>query len=180
MYFLFAQQGNAADPFPGIDGFLGTRGSLMLDVVFLAMFLIVPAMGVSIYLVKFRRKFDLHKKVQLTLGTVLLVAVVAFEIDMQLLTEWELRAEPSPYFTAAAKWSCPVGISLLVHLFFAVPTGVLWVFVIVQALRKFPKPAAPNEYSAKHIFWARLAAFEMLMTAVTGWVFYVLAFVFTE
>ncbi len=178
MYFIFAQQRNPAEAFPGIDGFLGTRGSLMLDVVFLAMFLVVPAMGVSIYLVKFQRKFDLHKKIQLALGSILLIAVVCFEVDMQLLTDWELRAEPSPYFTTKAKWSCPVGISMIVHLFFAVPTAVLWVFVIFQALRKFSKPVVPNDYSAKHIFWARLAAFEMFMTAVTGWIFYVLAFVY--
>jgi len=58
---------------------------------------------------------------------------------------------------------------------------VFWIatviFVIVQAVRKFPSPPTPNEYSRHHLFWAKLAAFEMLMTAVTGWVFYVLAFV---
>ena len=33
-------------------GFLGTRGSLMLDVVFLAMFAVLPLLALSIYLVK--------------------------------------------------------------------------------------------------------------------------------
>ncbi len=174
MFTLFAQ-----DPtdYPGIDGFLGTRGSLMLDVVFLAMFAVVPLMCASIYLVKYRRKYDLHKLLQVVLGSVLLIAVIAFEVDMQFLTEWEKRAEPSPCFETANKWSCSAGISLIIHLTFAVPTTLLWVFVIVQGLRHFPSPINPNIYSLKHVFWARLAAIGMLLTAVSGWTFYALAFV---
>jgi putative membrane protein len=161
----------------GIDGFLGTRGSIMLDIVFLTMFAVVPVLLFSIYAVKYRQKYDLHRKIQLTLGIVLLLAVTAFEIDMQVMTDWEARAEPSPYFDLVQKWTCPVGISMLVHLCFAVPTALLWIFVIVRALKKFPKPTTPNEYSATHIRWAKPAALGMFGTAVTGWIFYVLAFV---
>jgi cytochrome b subunit of formate dehydrogenase len=66
---------------------------------------------------------------------------------------------------------------LWVHLFFAIPTAVLWIFVIVQALRKFDDPPLPNAYSAQHKFWGWIAAIEMTLTAVTGWAFYYLAFV---
>jgi len=163
--------------YPGIDGFLGTRGSLMLDVVFVAMFAILPVLAFSIYLVRYRRQYELHKKLQLAQGILLLVAVTAFEVDMQMLTEWELRAEPSRYFDPGAKWNCVVGYSLLIHLLFAVPSAVLWVVVIVQALRRFPRPPVPGQHSRQHVLWARLAAGCMVMTAVTGWIFYVLAFV---
>jgi len=173
----YGQDAPPAEPFPGIDGFLGTRASIMLDVVFLAMFAVVPAMAVSIYLVKYRRNYQLHKTIQLALGIVLLIAVAAFEIDMQFITEWELRAEPSPYFSLNDKWGSVAGLALLVHLLFAVPTAVLWVITIVQALRNFPSPPYPNSYSPRHVLWGRAAAIEMLMTAVTGWVFYYLAFV---
>ena len=164
--------------FPGIDGFLGTRGSLMLDIVFLAMFAVLPVLAVSIALVK-RTHFAWHKTLQLILGSVLLLAVVAFEIDMRM-TGWEARAIPSPYFEAAAKWSCPAGISLIIHLFFAVPTTLLWIFVIVMALRRFASPPRPNSYSAAHKFWAWLATVEMVGTAITGWIFYYLAFIATK
>ena len=150
----------------------------MLDVVFLAMFVIVPIMLYSVYLVRYHGAYRLHKKFQLGLGIVLLVAVGAFETE-QMLIPWEARAEPSPYFEVGRKWASPVGISLFVHLLFAVPTLFLWIYVIVQALRKFPRDPVPNEYSAVHRRWARLAAFEMVMTALTGWVFYYLAFVAT-
>ncbi|MEX0587070.1 MAG: DUF420 domain-containing protein [Pirellulales bacterium] len=157
--------------YPGIDGFLNTRASVMLDVVFLAMFVVLPVLAWSIWLVKVRRNYALHKRVQLALGLVLLVAVTLFEVDMQFITQWELRAKPSPYF---ATWVYP---SLYVHLAFAIPTALLWVYVIVQALRRFPQPPAPGEHSRQHIRWAWIAAIEMTMTALTGWAFYWLAFV---
>jgi hypothetical protein len=169
---LGQQETGAAAPLPGFIP--GSRGSLMLDVVFLAMFLIVPLMGASIYLVKYRRRFTPHKWLQLGMGIVLLVAVAAFEIDMRFFTEWEDMAQASRFWSDSGQnW---VWYSLIVHLCFAIPTPLLWIFVIVQALRKFPSPPRPNAYSPSHIFWARLAAVEMTLTAVTGWVFYVLAF----
>jgi uncharacterized membrane protein YozB (DUF420 family) len=157
-------------PYPDLDGFLGTRASLMLDVVFLAMFAVVPILGWSIYLVKYRRRYLLHKRIQLALASVLLVAVVLFEADVRV-HGWTRRAEPSPYYET---W---VGYSLYVHLPFAVSTALLWIVVTVRAVRHFPRPPQPNEHSRSHLVWAKLAAIDMLLTAITGWVFYWLAFV---
>ena len=145
----------------------------MLDFVFLAMFLILPVMAFSIFLAKYRRQFEWHKRIQLVLAAVLFVAVTAFEIDLNFVTkDWRPLAEPSPLYQSNV-----VDISLWIHLFFAVPTPLLWIFVIVQAVRRFPNPAAPSEYSRTHMFWAWLAAIGMTLTAATGWVFYWLAFV---
>jgi putative membrane protein len=156
-------------------GFLPTRGSFMLDFVFLAMFGIIAMLAVSIYLVRSRRRYELHKRIQIALGLILLVAVTAFEIDLNFIVQdWRPLAEPSPYFASGM-----VDYSLWIHLCFAVPTPLLWIFVIVQGLRKIPQPAGPCAYSRRHIFWARLAAAGMLLTAITGWIFYWLAFVAT-
>jgi putative membrane protein len=157
--------------YSGIDGFLNTRASLMLDVVSLAMLAVLPVLGFSILLVRCRRRYAIHKRIQLTLAAILLVTVVAFEIDMRWLTDWRERAKISPYFP---DW---VMRSLGIHLCFSVSTTFLWVFVVVQALRKIPDPPGPSTYSARHKFWARLAAADMLLTAVTGWIFYWFAFV---
>jgi putative membrane protein len=162
--------------YPGIDGFLGTRATLMLDVVFLAMFVVVPTLAVSVWLVKRRGRYELHKRLQLIMASVLLVAVLLFEIDIRV-NGWEARAEPSPYFDLAHKWTCPAGLSLIVHLCFAVPTLVLWIYVVVQALRRFPRPPRPGSHSPAHARWGWLAASGMTLTAVTGWLFYWLAFV---
>ena len=165
-----------AESYAGVSGFLGSRGSLMLDVVFLAMFVVLPLLALSIYLVKIRGKYRLHKMLQLVMAAVLLGAVLLFEIDMRV-NGWEHRAEPSPYFDAGHKWSCPAGISLIVHLCFAVPTLLLWIFVVVQALRNFSRPPAPGAHSAAHARTGWLAASGMALTAATGWIFYWLAFV---
>jgi len=157
-----------------MDGFLGTRASLMLDVVFVAMFAVVPVMLWSIAQVRYRRRYTLHKRVQLVLAAILLIAVLAFEIDMRFFTDWQLRAERSPYFSSATNW---VKVALGVHLFFAIPTAFLWIYVVWHALRNIPDPPRPSEHSAHHIRWAWAAAWEMIGTALTGWVFYYLAFV---
>jgi putative membrane protein len=156
--------------YPGIDGFLGTRASLMLDVVFLAMFAVVPVLGWSVWLVKCRRNYSLHKRVQLMLGALLLVTVVLFEIDVRI-NGWVQRAESSP------RYPHTVFAVLYIHLFFAVTTTGLWIAVITRALRHCPVPPTPGTHSPSHRFWGRLAAIDMTFTAVTGWVFYYVAFV---
>jgi len=159
----------------GMNGFLGTRASLMLDVVALAMVVLLPATGFSIYLVKYRRQYLLHKRIQLTLGAVLLVTVGLFEADMRIYG-WRHRAAASPYngHAGSIDW---VTTALSVHLLFAVSTALLWVVVIFRALRSFPNPPQPSPHSAWHRVFAKLAAIDMACTAVTGWVFYWLAFV---
>ena len=160
---------------PGIDGFLGTRASLMLDVVVLAMAGFLPALALSIYLVKYRARYALHKRLQLVLGVTLLVVVVAFEADMRI-NGWRARAEASPYAShaGAIDW---VGVALGIHLCFSVTTALLWAVVIVRALREFPNPPMPGAHSAWHRRFGMLAALDMVGTAVTGWIFYWLAFV---
>ena len=156
----------------GIDGFLPWRASIMLDVVFLVMFLVIPLMAWSIYQVKYRRNYALHKRAQLSLAVVLAVAVTLFEADMQFFSDWRARAAASPYYDAGL-----VVYTLWVHLVFAVSTAALWIYVIAQALRRFPKPPRPNDYSRVHTRWAKLAAIDMFLTALTGWIFYYLAFI---
>jgi uncharacterized membrane protein YozB (DUF420 family) len=158
--------------YPGFDGFLGTRASLVLDVLFLTMFVVVVVLGWSVYQVKYRRRCQLHKWVQIVLGVVLLVAVVIFELDIRT-HGWEARAAGQIGGIPANN----VYAALYIHLVFAVSTVILWPIVIIRALRNFPNPPAPSPHSRWHIRWARLAAIGMVLTSVTGWIFYWLAFV---
>ena len=125
--------------YAGINGFLGTRASIMLDVVFLAMFLVLPVLAWSIAMVRVRRRFMLHKLTNLTIAAILLAAIVAFEVDMQFISGWRDRAAPSPY------WPHGVMISLYVHLVFSISTAFLWVYVVAGALRNIPVP--PGAFS---------------------------------
>jgi hypothetical protein len=58
-----------------------------------------------------------------------------------------------------------------------VSTFGLWVWVVSEAIRRFPSPPVPGPHSARHRWSARLAAADLACTAVTGIVFYWLAFV---
>jgi len=157
--------------FPGWDGFLNTRASLMMDFVVVAMVAVLGVLFWSVRQVK-RGRYQLHRRVQIGLTVVLLAAVTAFEVDVRV-NGWRERAagavDGSPEFSV---WAL-----LSVHLFFAVTTFVLWPVVAALAVRRFPNPPVPGEYSATHMRWARLAAWDLAATTVTGWLFYYFAFV---
>jgi uncharacterized membrane protein YozB (DUF420 family) len=157
--------------FPGTDGFLGSRASLMLDLLFLTMFVVVAVLAWSVYQVKFRRRYGVHKRVQVVLGIVLLAAVILFEIDIQR-HGWQDRAAGQ----IGGQVRSDVWAALYVHLVFAVSSVIVWPIVIVRALRNFANPPAPGPHSRWHKRWGWFAAVDMVLTAVTGWVFYWLAF----
>lgn len=157
--------------FPGPEGFLGARASLMLDVVVLAMAVVLVVMAWSIVQAR-RGRFTVHKWTQTGLTAALLVTVLAFEIEMRLFG-WEDRAAG----VLGGSASPLVWRVLYLHLVFAVSSFVLWPAVAFLALRRFPNPPAPGEHSRSHRFWARLAAIDMTLTALTGWAFYYVAFV---
>ena len=158
-----------------MDGFLGTRGSFMIDLVFVAMIVIVPILWTSIWLAHTRQNYDGHKRTQIALAAVLGAAVLAFEIEMRL-SGWRHLAEPSPFWRNGMgnDW---IDYALMIHLLFAIPTPILWIAIIIGALRGFPTPTQPTGHSRSHKFWGKLGALGMTATAVTGWVFYYLAFV---
>ncbi len=181
-------------PRHGIDGFLGSRASLMCDFVYVAMFVVLPVLAWSICQVRYHGRFATHKRVQLALGAVLLTAVALFEIDMRLVSGWRDRAEPSPYYGTVydagpvSQWICRdllrlpgvpgwVIRSLAIHLLFAISTTVLWIVVMARALRRFLRPPAAGDHSSSHRFWGWVATWDLALTAISGWIFYWLAFV---
>jgi uncharacterized membrane protein YozB (DUF420 family) len=157
-------------PPSGFDGFLGTRASLGMDVLLVGLLATLPVLALSIAAVRARR-YALHKSLQLVIVATLVAAIVAFEVDIRLFSDWKPRAAPSPFWPAGVLWS------LGIHLVFAVSTLVLWTWVVWEALRRFPSPPVPGSHGPRHRRMARLAALDLLATAVTGVIFYWLAFV---
>lgn len=144
----------------------------MMDVVLAAMFVVVPVLLWSIYQVRYKRLYGVHKVTQIVLSVLLFATVIAFEVEVRFFG-WQERA-------AGALGESPTGKVwpvLWIHLCFAVSTFFLWLVVLAAALRRFPVPPAPGEHSRFHLFWARLAAIDLCLTAVTGTVFYWVAFV---
>jgi putative membrane protein len=162
----------SASGYPGIDGFLGTRAPLILDVLCLAMLGVVVVLAWSVYQAKYRRRYTLHKWTQIALAALLLAVVILFELDIRL-HGWEERSAGQ----LGAHASDAAVTALEVHLVFAVTTVLLWPSTIILAVRNFSNPPAPGPHSRIHVPLARVAAIDMVLTAVTGWIFYWAAFV---
>ena len=160
-------------------GFLGHDASLMLDVVVCALVLVVPVLAYSIWLVRYRQRYLLHRNLQLTLGIVLLVTVAAFEVDLQLVHGgWEnvVNHDPAaPRLTGESLEA--VRRVLWIHLVFAISTPVLWGATIWLALKRFPNPPVPGSHSQLHKTLGWLSTIDITLTAVTGLWFYYVAFV---
>lgn len=149
---------------------LPSRASFMFDFVAVAMVLVVPALTYSIYLVRVRKDYLTHKRLQLGLGAVLLLAVILFEVDIRF-HDWKHLTTSSPYHGTI------LFPFLYFHVLLASSTTLLWIWTIAGALRKIPNPPGPSSYSPFHRRLARLAAIGMYLTAVTGWTFYYMAFI---
>ena len=123
-----------------------------------------------------RRQYSLHRKLQLLLGIILLVAVGAFEIDLQLIHGgWETILDKREVVTEAQRQTART--ALHVHLLFAVTTPLLWLATIILALRRFDNPPKPGLHSRFHktLGWASTA--DLVLTSITGLIFYYVAFV---
>ena len=157
------------------DGFLGYRASLMLDVVVCALVIVVPTLIASLYAVKIRRNYGLHKALQITLGIVLLVAVGLFEIDMRLQggIAGILAKRSRPLSAAELAWFYRL---LYVHLLFAISTVGLWATTLTLALRRIPSPPGPCGHSRWHQRLGWLSAVDITLTSVTGLLVYYFGF----
>lgn len=161
-------------------GFLGYDASLMLDVVVCALLAVVPALLWSLYEVKVRRRYALHRNIQLVLAAVLLLAVLLFEVDMRLQGGWRniINRDPSNPRLAGEALD-QVRTLLYVHLCFAISTPILWGATIYLALKRFPNPPLPGPHSELHKKLGWLSVLDLVMTSVTGLTFYYMAFVRT-
>lgn len=144
------------------------RASFMLDLVALAMLAIIPLQFWSIRLVR-RKHYRLHQLVQLSTALVLFIAVILFEVDMRL-NGWRHLAEDSRYYPELVE---PL---LLVHLVFAISTTLLLLATVIHGLSFFGWRPEPKPGSGRHRLLGWLTVADLTATAITGWTFYILAF----
>jgi uncharacterized membrane protein YozB (DUF420 family) len=157
------------------NGFLGYPASIMLDVVVCALVVVAPTLLFSIFTVKVRRDYALHKRLQLALGALLLVAIGLFEVDMQL---------QGGINGILAKRSRPLSLEeraffdtlLKAHLGFAISTVVLWGITLTLALQRIPRPPTPCPHSPTHKVLGWFSAADLLLTSATGLLVYYYGF----
>jgi hypothetical protein len=98
-----------------------------MDVVLVGLIALLPVLAWSVALVR-RGRYAAHKRLQLFIVTALAAAILIFEIDVRLVSDWRLRAQASPL------WPTGVLVALGIHLVFAVSTFVLLVWVVWEAI----------------------------------------------
>lgn len=153
-------------------GLLGTRASSAFDLAYLILLLLIPAFVWSLELLILRKNYQLHKKVQLTLSFAFLVASAVLFAAF-FLNGWRHRAAASVAEIPAITY-----MTLTIHLAFWLVTGLIWMWLLVQSLRKIPNPPQACEFGPFYIFWSVMLALQFFLTTLTGWEFYLLAFCF--
>ena len=154
-----------------MPGFLPlSRASFILDLIVVAMAVVIPVLIYSLVAVRRDKNFEKHRFIQIGLGLVLGVAILAFEVDMRF-NGWRHLAEPSPFYETL------VFPALYLHLAFAIPTLFLWAYTIFMASKHRISQAGPSPTRFRHKFFGRLSAYTMILTTLTGWIFYYLAFI---
>jgi len=149
----------------------------MLDFVVVALVLIVPILIYSLFSVKCCHRFVVHRNLQVLLGVVLLVAVGLFEIDLQWVQGGWKNVVAKRDVALNEEALATVTRILRIHLVFAISTPILWGATIGLALRKFARPPQPGPHSGLHKVLGWLSTMDIVLTSVTGLVFYYFAFV---
>ncbi len=147
----------------------GSRAPFSIELVSLAILLVLPCMLWSFYLVRAKKQYQSHKKIQIFLSIAILAVLVIFEVEIRLYG-WRQYAEASPYIDRGL-------IPFLVfHVTIASIATVLWTWALVHALKNVSTPPKPGTYSEKHKKLGKAAGIFMLLTSITGWTFFILAF----
>ena len=146
---------------------MGTGAPFMMDVVVLALMVLVPLLFYSIRQVKPGNPI-LHKRLQLLMAAILLLAVILFEIEVRLAGGIYELTNNSLYYKTRF-----FDIMLYTHLVFAISTPFLWAWTIAGALRHF-KNGSMGVYAEMHKKLGWLSAMDLVCTSATGiWVYYI-------
>ena len=153
------------------QGFIpGSRATLVIDVLVTATALASLLLAFSIFSVRVRRNYNQHRTLQITISVLLLSVIILFETYIRR-HGWHAQAEGSAFLD----W---LPLLLTVHIVIAMSAVVAWITTLSLALCRFPKPPVPTEHSTTHKRFARLTTALVYLTASSGMLFYLLAFVF--
>ncbi len=151
-------------------GFLGTRADILMDLVVVSLVLILPALAVSWTWAR-GKSYRRHRNLMMSLGGTLAVVVTLFEVDMRMAGGIFEMTKDSAYAGTLL-----LNASIWGHTALSISTSILWAWLLIVSWRRFPKPPAPAEFSARHRFWGKVGMTTMALTGITGLELYILGF----
>lgn len=147
-----------------LEGFLGTRGDFIIDLV-MTISGFLPFLLLFTFYLASKGKHDLHKKLQISLFLIVAALVLLLEYDVRFGDLKEI-SKMSPYFG-----SIELKIVFFAHLFFAISSFFGWCWLIVSSLKRYP--LFPNFNHKKYgiiLFW------DIVLMVITGWILYWMSF----
>ena len=150
-----------------MPGFLPYHATFMLDFVLISLFLVIPILAFGLIQVH-KKNYLLHAQVMTSLGVLVFVVVIAFEVDMRFQGGIEAILKNS-------------GRQLAYTDGFKTLLGIhLWVMTTFGAIKNFGfKNPQPGKYSKTHKIMGKLTTLDVLGVAITGFAVYYLAFIKT-
>ncbi len=153
------------------DGFLGSRGDVLIDLVILSFFAILPLLVISWWYAK-NKNYVHHRRLQIGLAILLVVAVGLFEIDLSLSGGvFELTRE-SAYSGTGLLNSIIYG-----HTLVAMASVLVWTPLIYLSLKRFGNPPVSGAFGHRHRFWGRTGMVLMMASGFSALPLYYLGFV---
>ncbi len=147
-----------------MEGFLGTRGDFIVDLVMTVSGFLPFLLMFTFYLAAIG-KYDMHKYMQIGLFTILTLLVIALELDVRF-GKISLIGSLSPYYGTTE-----LTVVFVIHLFFAISSLVAWFWLLLKTLKRYPKVFYFN-----HKKWGKIIFWDIVFMVITGWILYWMSF----
>lgn len=151
------------------DGFLGGRGTLLTDVVFVCN-LIAPAWALAAARQARRREHDRHMRLQLTLWIVMIINLLALEGTIRMSGGSGSLVAGSPY-----EGTSLFRVVFALHVVPAVATYALWSGLVIVSYRR-RRTAFLGSFSPRHKLLGKVVMSGLLWTAISACFVYYLTF----
>jgi len=147
-----------------MEGFLGTRGDFIVDLV-MTVSGFLPFLLLFTFYLAAKNRHDLHKELQITLFIVVTFLVLALEYDVRFGNLKEI-SKLSPY-----AGSTELITIFFIHLFFAISSFVGWCWLIVKSLKRYP-----TFFDFEHKKYGKIIFWDIVLMVITGWILYWMTF----
>ncbi len=144
-----------------VAGFLGTRASLLLDIIVTFLALLPLFTGISIMFAT-RRELRLHQVTQFLLFFLMLIILLLFAYVVHYKTGFEALLQESTINPTIAF------IGLIIHIVISLVTFTLWMFALLYALSDKKRRGLPGVYSMSHANAGKRVFKFILLTALSS------------